>query len=86
MRIGRTLPPAAAPIGFREIAAGMRAHFEGARAVDRLQAGIAAEESLQLPERDTRVSEKNDAKLQELVDYGRQLRTGADHDMEGPRR
>jgi len=51
-----------------------------------LQAGIAAEESLQLPERDTRVSEKNDAKLQELVDYGRQLRTGAGHDMEGPRR
>jgi perosamine synthetase len=42
MRIGRTLPPAAAPIGFREIAAGIRAHFEGARAVERLRAGIAA--------------------------------------------
>ncbi len=47
-----------------------------------LQAGIAAEESLQLPERDTRVSEKNDAKLQELVDYGRRLRAGADDDTD----
>ncbi len=47
-----------------------------------LQAGIAAEESLQLPERDTRVSEKNDAKLQELVDDGRRLRAGADDDTD----
>lgn len=51
-----------------------------------LQAGIRAEETLQLPERDTRVSAKNDAKLQELVDRGRQLRVGADgDDTEGPR-
>ncbi|WP_068165240.1 YihY/virulence factor BrkB family protein [Rhodococcus phenolicus] len=51
-----------------------------------LQAGIAAEKSLQLPERDTRASEKNDAKLEELVEYGRRLRTGADDNTEGTRR
>ncbi|MFZ2527955.1 MAG: YihY/virulence factor BrkB family protein [Rhodococcus sp. (in: high G+C Gram-positive bacteria)] len=49
-----------------------------------LQAGIEAEETLQLPERDTRVSDKNDAKLRELVDHGRRLRTGTDDNTEGP--
>lgn len=39
-----------------------------------LQAGMEAEESLQLPERDTRGIEKNAAKREELVEYGRQLR------------
>lgn len=40
-----------------------------------LQAGIEAEKSLKLPERDTRVIEKNEAKHQELVEHGRRLRT-----------
>ncbi|MFD6893774.1 YihY/virulence factor BrkB family protein [Rhodococcus sp. NPDC060086] len=43
-----------------------------------LQAGIEAESSLQLPERDTRVIEKNDAKHRELIEEGRRLR--AEHD------
>ncbi|MFD6857144.1 YihY/virulence factor BrkB family protein [Rhodococcus sp. NPDC060090] len=43
-----------------------------------LQAGIEAESSLQLPERDTRVIEKNDAKHRDLIEEGRRLR--AEHD------
>lgn len=39
-----------------------------------LQAGIEAEKSIQLPERDSRVIEKNATKYEELVDHGRQLR------------
>ena len=42
-----------------------------------LQAGIAAEESLQLPPRDTRQSEKAEAKLEERVEEARQLREEA---------
>ncbi|MGX6510937.1 YihY/virulence factor BrkB family protein [Rhodococcus sp. SJ-2] len=55
-----------------------------------LQAGIEAEESLQLPERDTRVIDKNEAKHQELIEHGRRLRTAHgppefDDDTEGTR-
>ncbi|WP_072803295.1 YhjD/YihY/BrkB family envelope integrity protein [Rhodococcoides yunnanense] len=39
-----------------------------------LQAGIVAEERLQLPPRDTRVSDKNDRKDAEAVEQGRRLR------------
>lgn len=39
-----------------------------------LQAGIVAEERLQLPPRDTRVSDKNDEKDAQAVEQGRQLR------------
>lgn len=39
-----------------------------------LQAGIVAEERLQLPPRDTRVSDKNDQKDAEIVEAGRRLR------------
>ena len=39
-----------------------------------LQAGMSAEETLQLPERDSRVIEKNAAKYEELVEHGRRLR------------
>ncbi|MGA9872196.1 MAG: YhjD/YihY/BrkB family envelope integrity protein [Rhodococcus sp. (in: high G+C Gram-positive bacteria)] len=39
-----------------------------------LQAGIEAEERLQLPPRDTRVSEKNEQKDREAVEQGRRLR------------
>lgn len=42
-----------------------------------LQGGIAAEESLQLPPRDTRASEKRQKKLQQDVDRGREIRLGA---------
>jgi membrane protein len=48
-----------------------------------LQAGIEAEESLQLPPRDTRRSEKEAAKLQDQIEQGRELReasTGDDTD------
>lgn len=53
-----------------------------------LQAGIKAERSLQLPERDTRVIEKNEAKHQEFIEHGRRLRTAhgpaeLDGDTEG---
>jgi len=39
-----------------------------------LQAGIAAEEELQLPPRDTRKSDKAAAKEQEDIERGRKLR------------
>ncbi|WP_241385759.1 YihY/virulence factor BrkB family protein [Rhodococcus sp. CH91] len=39
-----------------------------------LQAGMPAEEVLQLPERDSRVIEKNAAKQKEFVEHGRKLR------------
>ncbi len=39
-----------------------------------LQAGMAAEEHLQLPPRDTKVSDKNAKKDQEFVEQGRALR------------
>lgn len=39
-----------------------------------LQAGIAAEERIQLPPRDTRVSDKNEKKDVEVVEEGRRLR------------
>ena len=42
-----------------------------------LQGGIAAEETLQLPPRDTRASEKREKKLQEDVDRGREIRLDA---------
>jgi membrane protein len=40
-----------------------------------LQAGLEAEETLQLPERDTRIIEKNEKKHNDLVERGRLLRT-----------
>ena len=44
-----------------------------------LQAGIAAEDELQLPPRDTRVIDKNDAKDARDIEQGTQLRrTGGD--------
>lgn len=42
-----------------------------------LQAGIAAEESLQLPPKDARASEKREAKRQKELERGRELRTAA---------
>ena len=42
-----------------------------------LQAGIEAEETLQLPPRDTRNSEKSAEKLQERIDEGREIRLDA---------
>lgn len=39
-----------------------------------LQAGMPAEETVQLPPRDTRASDKKDAKMREAVDEGYQLR------------
>lgn len=39
-----------------------------------LQAGIVAEKCLQLPPRDTRVSDKNDEKDAQAVEQGRKLR------------
>ena len=42
-----------------------------------LQAGIEAEESLQLPPRDTRRSEKEALKLEAQIEQGRELREGA---------
>ncbi len=39
-----------------------------------LQAGVEAEETVQLPPRDTRVSDKNEAKRQQDVEQGRRLR------------
>jgi len=39
-----------------------------------LQAGMAAEESVQLPPRDTSASDKKDKKMQETIDEGYQLR------------
>ena len=49
-----------------------------------LQAGMPAEKTLQLPERDSRASEKNAAKLEELVEHGRRLREahGTDNSLE----
>ena len=48
-----------------------------------LQAGIEAEETLQLPPRDTRRSEKEAAKLEAQIDQGRDLRE-ASADRRGP--
>jgi membrane protein len=45
-----------------------------------LQAGIAAEEQVQLPPRDTRVSEKKAAKREEDVAAGARLRETAGRD------
>jgi membrane protein len=50
------------------------AEMERAR---QLQAGIPAEESLQLPPRDTRQSDKAEAKLEERVEEARRLRESA---------
>jgi membrane protein len=55
-----------------------------------LQAGIPAEETLQLPPRDTRRSEKEAAKLEAQIEEGRELRehaqqTGATDDSPDPR-
>jgi membrane protein len=47
-----------------------------------LQAGIKAEESLQLPPRDTSRSEKDASKLQEQIDQGRELREHAEASAE----
>ena len=49
------------------------AELERAR---QLQAGIPAEETLQLPPKDTRRSEKEAAKLEEQIEEGRELREG----------
>ena len=49
-----------------------------------LQAGIEAEESLQLPPRDTRRSEKEAAKLEAQIDQGRELREQAAAGVDGP--
>jgi len=45
-----------------------------------LQAGMAAEESVQLPPRDTRASDKKDKKMQETIDEGRRLREQNDEE------
>jgi membrane protein len=45
-----------------------------------LQAGIKAEESLQLPPRDTRASDKAAAKLDEQIERGRELREQSNRD------
>lgn len=60
------------------------AELERAR---QLEAGIEAEETLQLPPRDTQVSEKNAAKLAEQVAEGRalRLRATAEQEREGAR-
>ncbi len=50
------------------------AEMERAR---QLQAGLPAEETLQLPPRDTRRSEKEAAKLEALIEQGRELRERA---------
>lgn len=47
-----------------------------------LQAGIAAEEDIQLPPRDTRKSDKAAAKEQEDVEKGREIRQNADPDAD----
>ena len=49
-----------------------------------LQAGIEAEESIQLPPRDTRRSEKETSKLEAQIDQGRQLREQAAAGVDGP--
>ncbi|MDR6972372.1 YihY/virulence factor BrkB family protein [Leifsonia shinshuensis] len=43
-----------------------------------LQAGMAAEETIQLPPRDTRLSEKSEQKEEELIDEARKVREDAD--------
>ena len=53
------------------------AELERAR---QLQAGIAAERVLQLPPRDSRVTEKNQAKEERDVERGRRLRKSRGHD------
>jgi membrane protein len=53
------------------------AELERAR---QLQAGIAAERVLQLPPRDSRVTEKNQAKLERDVERGRRLRKSRGQD------
>ena len=45
-----------------------------------LQAGIAAERDLQLPPRDSRVTDKNQAKEERDVERGRRLRKSRGHD------
>ena len=52
-----------------------------------LQGGIAAERSIQLPPKDTRASDKKEAKYREDVEQGRALREAAatDDDASGPR-
>jgi membrane protein len=55
------------------------AELERAR---QLQAGIEAEESLQLPPRDTRRSEKEAAKLEDQIAQGRALRRASNGDAE----
>ncbi|MET0863684.1 MAG: YihY/virulence factor BrkB family protein [Nakamurella sp.] len=49
-----------------------------------LQAGIAAEESIQLPPRDTRVIDKNEAKDDRDIQQGRQLRRSRGETAETP--
>jgi membrane protein len=56
------------------------AELERAR---QLQSGIEAEETLQLPPRDTRNSEKAEEKLEKRVAEGRRLRLEADADADG---
>jgi membrane protein len=48
-----------------------------------LQGGIAAEESVQLPPKDVRASEKREAKRLEDVERGRELRVAAHHADDG---
>ena len=50
-----------------------------------LQAGIAAEQTLQLPPRDTRTSDKKAAKRQQQVEEGRRLREQAERATTGGR-
>ena len=49
-----------------------------------LQAGIEAEESIQLPPRDTRRSEKEASKLEAQIEEGRELRQQATAGADGP--
>jgi membrane protein len=50
-----------------------------------LQAGIEAEQTIQLPPRDTRASDKKAEKLQEAVEEGRRLREEAQRNGAGDR-
>ena len=50
-----------------------------------LQGGIEAEKTIKLPPRDTRASEKNQAKHQELIERGRRLRGEVGDHQEGER-
>ncbi|PZO61813.1 MAG: ribonuclease BN, partial [Pseudoxanthomonas suwonensis] len=51
-----------------------------------LQAGMPAEDELQLPARDTKASDKREKKYQEDLERGRNLRESAGRSQEDPHR